>query len=252
MDDYQFIKNLSKGSFGEVKCYENIKTKEKVAIKFVPKDRCTLIQNELVNHDVVSQHPNIINIYNMFIHENDICIVLEYAEHGDLLAVMNKGCKILTEDMIKYFMKNLLLAVDHCHLNNVVHCDIKLENILINKCGDVKLCDFGYSQNINVYSKSRIGTLQYIAPEILLQNIKDYRKVDIYACGVSMYILLHVKYPFHAATPQDIMKNILLNKYDILRTDVSESCLDIMERMLKRDPCERISMIELLNHPWFD
>jgi serine/threonine-protein kinase SRK2 len=241
----EFIKNIGSGTFGSVDLY-NIFDKL-YAIKCIPDKHP--IDNEILNHYILKNHPNIIGFIKVCYANNNAYIVQEYAENGDLFDYFQKYSP-LSEYVIFYFMKQLFNAVEFCHFNNIAHCDIKLENILLDKDYNVRLTDFGYSRNIITDKKSRIGTLHYMAPEIINNQLVDDTKIDIYACGVCMYILLHGKYPFYGFNFKEICINIIKNNYEI-NNHLSIECIDLLKKLLEFDYTKRISISDIKKHNWF-
>lgn len=241
----KFIKNIGEGTFGTVSLCNILNTP--YAIKCIPDKHD--ITNEIFNHYLLQNHPNIIGFIKVIYDNKNAYIIQEYAENGDLFTYLKKYCP-LSEYVIFHFMKQLFNAVEFCHFNNIAHCDIKLENILLDKKYNVRLTDFGYSRNIINDKKLRIGTLHYMAPEIINNQLIDDTKIDIYACGVCMYILLHGKYPFNGLNFKDVCDNIIKNKFEI-NNYLSIDCIDLLKKLLEGDYTKRLSISDIKSHNWF-
>ena len=254
MDEYAYIKDLGKGTFGHVCLMQNLITTKFEAIKFIKNKQITYnIQDEITNHAILGDHPNIIKFNNVFVLDEHICISLEYAYSGDMFHYIHSKNWIKSEIIIRSYFMQMISAVYHCHTMGICHRDIKLENLLINN-ETIKLCDFGYSCRLDNLDKKVVGTIAYIAPEILSKTQKDGTKLDIWSCGVVLYCMLFGHYPFqNMDNPKDLslyLKNVLNNNY-IMYNTISLECQDFIGRIFVLNPDDRISIIEMFSHPWF-
>ncbi|KAF6257324.1 kinase-like domain-containing protein [Scenedesmus sp. NREL 46B-D3] len=208
---FQHLQTLGKGSFGYVvrasrsTAGSTQGAGETLAIKLLPRAEVTkYVEAEIVNHSLM-RHPHVIQFKEVFLTHRFICIVMEYATGGSLFQyVQQHGC--LKEAVARWFFQQLVVGVDYCHRKGVANRDIKLENTLLQEVLRlplplVKICDFGYSKAENKSAaKSKVGTLTYMAPEVLI-NINrdgqyDGKVADIWSCGVMLYVMLCGKYPF--------------------------------------------------------
>ena len=253
LDKYTYISDLGKGAFGHVSLMYNREIDECEAIKFIKLDKVYNIQDEIENHSKVNGHPNIISFKSMFVVEDRICVVMEYAKSGDLFTKLHNSIHhVLDEDVARNYFKQLVSAVDYCHEKGVCHRDIKLENILLH--GNVlKLCDFGYSIDANSNDNKRVGTPYYMAPEVIKSNMKDLYKLDTWACGVVLYCLTHGIYPFEDSTdPKNLTKhlrNIVSGNY-IVSSKLSNECADLFKHIFVVDHEQRYNTKQILSHPW--
>jgi len=144
-------------------------------------------------------------------------------------------------------------GIGHIHQKFIVHRDIKLDNILLDGKGNVKIGDFGVSRIVNPgeIMREQCGTPAYIAPEILKDRGYSGFKCDIWSAGVVLYSMLYGTVPFKASNMNELHDMIMQGKYS-LKEDVSESARDLIRLMLERDPKRRISVKEILKHKWFD
>lgn len=254
---FDYIKELGKGSYGIVKLLKYKQNNELFALKITHK---MLNINEYNLHLKVSQHPNIVQVYNYFSH-NDMNIVgflMEYVPNGDLFKLVRKKRKLSEPDARLIFMQ-LISALDHCHQNNICHRDIKLENILVNE-HIIKLTDFGYACQIdNPDIKYKVGTMTYISPEILLGE-SDLIKSDIWACGVVLYLLLCGQYPFEWGVDKDIntreshkqITHNILNLNYTLPEYLSEESKELIKQIFVKNPKDRISIQEIWKCKWLN
>ena len=201
------------------------------------------------------KHNNIVKILETIETEKYILIIMENIPGGDLLNFVKKRTK-LPEKTAKFIFKQLILALKYMHNHNIIHRDIKLDNILIDLNNNIKLCDFGVSKlisNKNEILNEQCGTPAYIAPEILLNEGYEGPPVDIWSSGVVLYAMLFGSVPFKANGLKDLHKLILEGKVIFKSNNnsyISNEAKDLILNLLKVDPKERINIDEILNHPW--
>jgi len=187
---------------------------------------------------------------------------MEFCEGSDAIFKMLKRKGSLSEREACSIMRQILLAIELLHLNDIVHRDIKLDNVVC--CYDpnvdgglaVKVCDFGFSQKIREYETmtSSVGTPQYWAPEIFSGPRGYGPEVDIFAAGVVAYCLLSGNFPFHGSSENELMANIKRGAVDFDSRPwpcVSEHGRSFVKAMLQREPRKRLSAAAALRHPWF-
>ena len=195
------------------------------------------------------EHPNIVNIFKYDTSPNKSYIFLEYCKYGDLLDYTNDYNKKydigLSINMCKRIFIQLLDVIYYLHVvKNIVHRDLKLENILISdvdKYGikTIKVCDFGFSKYEDEQVKNVVGTLEYLPPEIDKDKITQYDgyKADIWCLGIILYILINVEYPYQDST------ELITRKMDI-------KTISFIIKMLNRNPLEREDISSLLEDDW--
>ena len=261
-DKYEFIEIIGKGSFGTVHKVKNKKTGEQRAIKIIPKQtKGILMEKKIITEiELLEQidHPNIIKLYEFYDLEDKICIVSELGNGGPLSKY--KGSPKMTSELeIAIIMFQLLSAVNYCHNKNLMHRDIKPDNILVeNKQQQghfhIKLIDFGTAKMyLNSEQTQVIGSAHFIAPEVLLGNYTH--KCDLWSCGIVLYYLLTTKYPFDAKNKNDIYTKIKKCNYDRLEGNqykkISPEAKDLVHKLIKSDFNERLSAQKALEHIWF-
>ena len=202
-------------------------------------------------------HPNIIRLYSYYEDKENIFLILEYLNNGNLFSKIRKKKKLYEEESFNYFIQ-ILNAINFLHENNYLHRDIKPENILLDNNNNVKLCDFGWCVNLknNETRKTFCGTFEYMAPEIVYEE--NYNtSVDIWALGILLYEMLHGYSPFRAKNNlrgedeyKDIFRNILKLEYNIEREDLSDECKDIIHKLLESDKDNRIGSKEVFSCSW--
>ncbi|CAI2386109.1 unnamed protein product [Moneuplotes crassus] len=257
-DNYEFCGKLGKGTYGEV-----LKLRDKMSGEFracksfikanYKKEKISLLYNE-VRILRMMDHPNIVKVYDYYEDCDRFHIIMEYCEGGELFEYISKA-GVFTEDMASHIMKQILSAIAYLHSQNILHSDLKAENIMLVEKNDddffIKLIDFGMATKYEQKKSHIQGTPYYIAPEVL-KNCYD-SKADIWSLGVLIYILLLGAPPFKASSLKEIFKKILVGKIDFSKEicgSLSEDSLEFIKELLKYDPEERPSAAECLKLPW--
>ena len=258
--DYEIIKTLGEGAFGQVHLVKNKITKSIREMKVIKKID-TIVENndqEVLNEINVLKkidHPNVIKIFEFYISKDSYYLITEYCSEGDLFDLIKKVP--LTEIQVAYVMYQIFSALNYCHKMKIIHRDLKPENILIAKNENnflrIKICDFGTSQIFKKDEKQSeiVGSVYYIAPEVIL---KDYNfKCDLWSCGIMMYILLTRKIPFFGEDDEEIIQNIICKNYNVKELTIfSENTKDLIRKLLDKDTTKRINAETALGHKYFD
>jgi aurora kinase len=250
-DDFSLFKQLQEGTFSEVYSAYHKPTDTTYALKKIYKTTLEKypyfsLQNELDIHYSLSSHPHIVKLYGHFTHENDNYMVLEYSALGDIFT----SGQNLSEDIVVSVVKQLLLALKYCHDNNIIHRDVKPENVLMFKDGQVKLTDFGLSEkvkDIHVSNRNDIcGTVEYLAPEIFLGNKYGY-EIDLWTLGLLTYELL-------IGNSLYTVRSLMYSLNDEIRwpsdNTLSTNVKNFISSLIKLDPKQRMTTKEALNHPF--
>jgi len=254
---YKFGRIIGKGAFGKVNLGLHILTGRIVAIKsfnktkFIDQKYREKIFNEI---ELMSnlKHFSVVKLLDTFETEKYILIVMENVLGGDLLTFIKKRNK-LPEDTAKFIFRQLLESLNYIHNKNIVHRDIKLDNILIDLNNNIKLCDFGVGKYIPDNSEllfEQCGTPAYIAPEVLEGNGYKGFPVDLWSSGIVLYSLLMGSIPFKAHNLNGLKKLIMSGDYKKI-SGISKNAIDLLNKLLEIDPKKRINVQEALNHPWF-
>jgi serine/threonine protein kinase len=175
---------------------------------------------------------------------------MENVVGGNLFNAINKMGK-LPESLAKNIFRQLIETIKYIHSKNIVHRDIKPDNILLNLNNNIKLCDFGVSKEIkkDILISDSCGTPAFIAPEILLNKPYDPYIADIWSCGVVLYIMVSGFFPFTGINETQLHKSILSGKFP-KPNSISKELMDIINKILELNPNKRIKLDEILNHPW--
>jgi len=198
-------------------------------------------------------------MYEVYENENYIFLVKELLKGGELFHKL-KGHGSYSEEYASRIMQKLLSALAYIHSKNILHRDLKPENLILrSKTDDFDLCiaDFGladYYTPTGDYMFKRCGTPGYVAPEVLADKVYDF-KVDTFSAGVIMFILLSGASPFKGKSYDEIvLKNYNCTidfKYKDIHKKLSTEAFDLLRKLLKKDPNDRFSANEALNHDWF-
>ncbi|KDO31023.1 AUR protein kinase, partial [Saprolegnia parasitica CBS 223.65] len=255
--DFDIGRELGRGRFGQVFLAREKSSRKILAIKILTKEQLHLggvvqqLKREVEIHSRI-RHPHILPLYATFQDDSKVYLVLKYAPHGDLFTrLKNAPCGRLDERAAARVMAQLISAIHTCHQHNVVHRDIKPENILLGAEEEVLLADFGWSA-ANVTASNRretlCGTLDYLSPE-MLNGQKYDASVDIWAIGVLLFELLVGK-PAFESHDQSQTSELILNARYRIPLFVSREAKDLIRRFLKKDPADRITLAEAIEHPW--
>ncbi|GFO40687.1 hormonally up-regulated neu-associated kinase [Plakobranchus ocellatus] len=255
---YLLGSTIGEGSYGKIRLGKHLITKQQVAVKVVSKK--TLVQKEAARRHFRREalmlqrvhHPHVTRLYQALETGNSYYLVFELATGGSLFHVLSrKG--ILSERESCFYMRQIVSALDHLHKSDIVHRDLKLENVLLDEHSNVKLVDFGLSavcQDSDTALSTQCGSPLYAAPE-LFAGRKYGKPVDIWSLGVSLYALLVGRLPFLPGEGASLLQLYsLLLKGCELPKHLSESCKDILSRMLEVHESRRISLDDILTHPW--
>ncbi|KAK3603537.1 hypothetical protein CHS0354_027958 [Potamilus streckersoni] len=248
---------IGEGAFSKVRQGLHIIAREKVAVKIVPK-KALLLRDYLkknIRREVIMlqrlEHQNIIRLYEIMETSNSYYLVMELAGGGEFIKYL-AGKKILEELECRKFMREIASALDHMHISNIVHRDLRLENLLLDDSMNIKLVDFGLS---NVFYgdcslQTQCGSPAYAAPEIFC-NRKYGPAVDVWSLGVCMFAMLTGELPF-VPTPSNNFTQLHSNisKGCTIPEGISEECADLLRRMLLPDDKQRIKVDDILVHPW--
>ena len=261
-DIYEVSMKLGNGKFGLVKLGINKQTGKKVAIKILTKKDMELDDLELVRTEVeilrVCQHPNIIHLYEVFENVDYFYIIMEYCAGGDLFSYLEKRHFRLTEEKACRIIHKMCTALFYIHSYGIVHRDIKPENVLMTsneETADIRILDFGLSKILgpNEFCTEPYGTLSYVAPEVLLE--KPYNKaVDMWSLGVTTYLILSGALPFdHPQDDREIARQTIHDpvpfKGSVWR-NISQEGIDFIKRLLTKNPDERMTVKDALEHEW--
>ncbi|XP_022760785.1 CBL-interacting serine/threonine-protein kinase 1-like isoform X2 [Durio zibethinus] len=242
LGNYELGRTLGEGNFAKVKLAKNLHSGLLFAVKIL--DKSKLIQlniTDQIKREIATskllKHPNVVRLHEILASKTKIYMVLEYATGGELFGrIASKGK--LSEAEGRKFFQQLIDGVSYCHDKGVFHRDLKLENVLVDAKGNIKISDFGLSALPEHFGEDGLlhticGSPNYVAPEILANRGYDGATSDIWSCGVILYVILTGYLPF-----DDRNLAVLYQK-------------NIIRRILDPNPDTRITMAGIKDDEWF-
>ncbi|XP_078429233.1 CBL-interacting serine/threonine-protein kinase 12-like [Wolffia australiana] len=258
MGKYELGKLLGHGTFAKVYHARSARTGEGVAIKVLDKEK--ILKGGMVAHikrEIAIlrrvRHPNIVQLFEVMASKSKIYFVMEFVKGGELFQRVAKG-RLREETARKYFQQ-LISAVEFCHARGVYHRDLKPENLLVDEKGDLKVSDFGLSAVSEQIRQDGLfhtfcGTPAYVAPEVLARKGYDAAKVDIWSCGVILFVLMAGYLPFHDQNVMAMYRKIYKGEFRCPRW-FSPELIRLLNRLLDTNPDSRIAIPEIMENRWF-
>ncbi|KAJ8253042.1 hypothetical protein GJAV_G00208490 [Gymnothorax javanicus] len=266
-DVYELCEVIGKGPFSVVRRCINRETGQQFAVKIVDVASFTsspgLSTEDLKREASIChmlKHPHIVELLETYSSDGMLYMVFEFMDGADLCFEIVKRADagfVYSEAVASHYMRQILEALRYCHDNNVIHRDVKPHCVLLaskENSAPVKLGGFGVAIQLGesgLVAGGRVGTPHFMAPEVVKRE--PYGKpVDVWGCGVILFILLSGCLPFYG-TKERLFEAIIKGRYKMNPrqwSHISESAKDLVRRMLMLDPAERITVYEALNHPW--
>ena len=269
LDNFEYLTDsnkelitIGKGGYGKLYLARNKIDNKEYAIKYVSKKKMqsvgvdfSIIKREIDIHIRIT-HPRIIKLLSYLEDRHNFYLALEYAPNGTLYQLIQYKKGMCESEAFYYFIQ-VASAIHFLHINGYAHRDIKPENILLDANGGIKLCDFGWCVNVAKGERTTFcGTYEYMAPEMINDEFYD-TGIDIWSLGVLLYEMIHGYSPFRAnrftkdakKAQVEIFINIKNNNYTINK-NISDECIDLIDKLLTTDTAKRIKIEELFMHPW--
>ncbi|OZJ03558.1 hypothetical protein BZG36_03105 [Bifiguratus adelaidae] len=276
LGNYTLTKTLGAGSMGKVKLAVHSITGEKLAVKIIPRsllsssnenisteqeengaNRTKLENKELrtireASIMLLLHHPYIVQTKEVMVLPHHYYMFFEYVGGGQLLDYIISHGR-LKERQARKFARQITSALDYCHRNSIVHRDLKIENILISKAGDIKIIDFGLSNLYSPHShlSTFCGSLYFAAPELLNAKLYTGPEVDVWSLGIVLYVLVCGKVPFDDQSMPALHAKIKKGVVDY-PSYLTSDCKSILSRMLVTNPAHRATISEIILHPWMN
>lgn len=273
---YTVTKSLRRTLFGKAYAAIDRATGQPVALKLsnrhllsqgVTSDGVHVLENPHDEIDIMRRlqangtHRNVITFLREHYEKEWHWMVLEFAAHGELFDILSAQ-QIFSEQQAKFWLRQIVKGVDHIHQSGVAHLDLSLENVLVSDNNEAKICDFGVAKPISPFGMfapcgdDKPGKSRYMAPEIYNSEAFDGQKADLWSLGVMLYCMVTGSACWEAPSRSDERYSFfadtsirgLLQAFQI--SNLSEGCVDLLERLLTVDAAKRITMPELLAHPW--
>ncbi|KAK3015330.1 hypothetical protein RJ639_007273 [Escallonia herrerae] len=255
---YELGKLLGHGAFAKVYHARDARTGQSVAVKAVSKQK--VLKGGLTAHvkreiSIMRRlhHPHIVRLHEVLATKTKVYFVLDFAKGGELFAKVAKGR--FSEDLSRRYFQQLVSAVGYCHSRGVFHRDLKPENLLLDENWDLKVTDFGLSAVTDQIRPDGLlhtlcGTPAYVAPEILGKKGYDGAKVDIWSCGIILFVLTAGYLPFNDPNLMVMYRKIYKGEFRCPKW-MSPDLKQFLSRLLDTDPGTRITVDEIVNDPWF-
>lgn len=264
-EDFEILKLIGKGTFGQVFQVRKKDTRRIYAMKVLSKK--VIVQKKEIAHTLgernilvrtaKTESPFIVGLKFSFQTPTDLYLVTDYMSGGELFWHLQKEGRF-NEARAKFYIAELILALQHLHDHDIVYRDLKPENILLDANGHIALCDFGLSKaNLtdNDTTNTFCGTTEYLAPEVLLDEHGYTKMVDFWSLGVLVFEMCCGWSPFYAEDTQQMYKNIAFGKVRFPRDALSTEGRNFVKGLLNRNPKHRLGATrdaeELKEHPFF-
>jgi serine/threonine protein kinase len=254
---YILQSSLGVGAFAEVRLALREDTGAFFACKVIPKKRLFHrgLSDQLTTEIQILEsliHPGLCMIHDLFTDTINCYIIMDLCEGGNLFNYIVSQTRLSPPDAQSIF-RQLIVTLQYVHSQGIAHRDIKPENILLEPGNRIKIIDFGLSsrQTGTGPASDRLGSLLYVAPECLSpENVVDLFKADIWSCGIVLFTMLHGTVPWKKGTHQQLFAQIASGHVVIDEEVVPAHALDLLSKILKKEPSERISIEEMLKHEW--
>ncbi|XP_050663541.1 uncharacterized protein LOC126964466 isoform X2 [Leptidea sinapis] len=252
--NYELQRTIGTGNFAVVKLATHIITKSKVAIKIIDKSRLDEDNLKKTFREIAImkrlRHPHIVKLYQVMESTHTLYLVTEYAPNGEIFEHLVERGRMPESEAARAFAQ-MVAAVGYCHQNRVVHRDLKAENLLLDKDMNIKLADFGFSNEYTAGSplSTWCGSPPYAAPELFQGRHYDGPKADIWSLGVVLYVLVCGALPFDGSTLSELRTVVLGGKFRIPYF-MSQDCEHLIRHMLVVEPDRRLTLRAVSRHKW--
>ncbi|XP_033126651.1 MAP/microtubule affinity-regulating kinase 3-like isoform X3 [Anneissia japonica] len=253
---YRLLKTLGKGNFAKVKLAKHIPTGKEVAIKIIDKSQLNPSSLQKVYREVrimkLLDHPNIVKIFEVIETEEKLYLIIEYASGGEVFDYLVAHGRMKEKEARAKF-RQIVSAVQYCHQKHVVHRDLKAENLLLDKDLNIKIADFGFSNEFTPGMKldTFCGSPPYAAPELFQGKKYDGPEVDVWSLGVILYTLVSGSLPFDGQNLKELRERVLRGKYRI-PFYMSTDCENLLKRFLMLNPAKRASLETIMRDKWIN
>ncbi|PCH35208.1 Pkinase-domain-containing protein, partial [Wolfiporia cocos MD-104 SS10] len=253
---------VGKGASGHVKIAKHRKTGQLAAAKILPLPPAQQAKSEKqrlgIDREItmmkLMNHPNIMRIYDVYEGEKELYLILEYVEGGELFDFLVNRGKLAPLEALAYF-KQIVYGLNYAHTFSIIHRDLKPENILIHSLNPplIKIADWGMAAFAppSLQLETSCGSPHYASPEIVNGHKYCGTATDIWSCGVILYALLTGRLPFDDKNVRNLLSKVKVGKYE-MPTYIDPLAKDLLSRMLVVEVSKRITMAEILTHPWLE
>ncbi|XP_045392096.1 serine/threonine-protein kinase MARK1 isoform X8 [Lemur catta] len=268
--NYRLQKTIGKGNFAKVKLARHVLTGREVAVKIIDKTQLNPTSLQKLFREVrimkILNHPNIVKLFEVIETEKTLYLVMEYASGGEVFDYLVAHGRMKEKEArakfrqssrqgtLQLWQKNLIVsAVQYCHQKCIVHRDLKAENLLLDADMNIKIADFGFSNEFTVGNKldTFCGSPPYAAPELFQGKKYDGPEVDVWSLGVILYTLVSGSLPFDGQNLKELRERVLRGKYRI-PFYMSTDCENLLKKLLVLNPIKRGSLEQIMKDRWMN
>uniref|UniRef100_G3Q9S8 non-specific serine/threonine protein kinase n=1 Tax=Gasterosteus aculeatus aculeatus TaxID=481459 RepID=G3Q9S8_GASAC len=254
--NYRLLKTIGKGNFAKVKLARHILTGKEVAIKIIDKTQLNPTSLQKLFREVRIMkglnHPNIVQLFEVIETDKTLYLIMEYASGGEVFDyLVSHGRMKEVEARAKF--RQIVSAVHYCHTKKIVHRDLKAENLLLDADANIKIADFGFSNEFTLGNKldTFCGSPPYAAPELFQGKKYDGPEVDVWSLGVILYTLVSGSLPFDGQNLKELRERVLRGKYRV-PFYMSTDCEGILRRFLVLNPTKRCTLDQVMKDKWIN
>lgn len=254
--NYRLLKTIGKGNFAKVKLARHILTGREVAIKIIDKTQLNPTSLQKLFREVrimkILNHPNIVKLFEVIETEKTLYLVMEYASGGEVFDYLVAHGRMKEKEARAKF-RQIVSAVQYCHQKHIVHRDLKAENLLLDADMNIKIADFGFSNEFTLSNKldTFCGSPPYAAPELFQGKKYDGPEVDVWSLGVILYTLVSGSLPFDGQNLKELRERVLRGKYRI-PFYMSTDCENLLKRFLVLNPIKRGTLEQIMKDRWIN
>uniref|UniRef100_A0A674MBI1 MAP/microtubule affinity-regulating kinase 3 n=1 Tax=Takifugu rubripes TaxID=31033 RepID=A0A674MBI1_TAKRU len=254
--NYRLLKTIGKGNFAKVKLARHVLTGREVAVKIIDKTQLNPTSLQKLFREVrimkILNHPNIVKLFEVIETEKTLYLVMEYASGGEVFDYLVAHGRMKEKEARAKF-RQILSAVQYCHQKHIVHRDLKAENLLLDADMNIKIADFGFSNEFSVGGKldTFCGSPPYAAPELFQGKKYDGPEVDVWSLGVILYTLVSGSLPFDGQNLKELRERVLRGKYRI-PFYMSTDCENLLKRFLVLNPGKRGTLEQIMKDRWIN
>ncbi|KAL6427359.1 hypothetical protein ACFW04_008725 [Cataglyphis niger] len=253
---YKLLKTIGKGNFAKVKLAKHVPTGKEVAIKIIDKTQLNPGSLQKLFREVrimkMLDHPNIVKLFQVIETEKTLYLVMEYASGGEVFDYLVLHGRMKEKEARAKF-RQIVSAVQYCHQKKIIHRDLKAENLLLDSEMNIKIADFGFSNEFTPGNKldTFCGSPPYAAPELFQGKKYDGPEVDVWSLGVILYTLVSGSLPFDGSTLRELRERVLRGKYRI-PFYMSTDCENLLKKFLVLNPTKRASLENIMKDKWMN
>ncbi|XP_035136742.1 serine/threonine-protein kinase MARK1 isoform X15 [Callithrix jacchus] len=254
--NYRLQKTIGKGNFAKVKLARHVLTGREVAVKIIDKTQLNPTSLQKLFREVrimkILNHPNIVKLFEVIETEKTLYLVMEYASGGEVFDYLVAHGRMKEKEARAKF-RQIVSAVQYCHQKCIVHRDLKAENLLLDGDMNIKIADFGFSNEFTVGNKldTFCGSPPYAAPELFQGKKYDGPEVDVWSLGVILYTLVSGSLPFDGQNLKELRERVLRGKYRI-PFYMSTDCENLLKKLLVLNPIKRGSLEQIMKDRWMN